>query len=97
MTFGTFDPFAAGGGVPAPPSRSHSKTIWSPESLAIWLKTHQNGEAISDARFRRRDANGCDRDGRAPERVANDWRFAPGCETKFFIYAVSARVSLLAA
>jgi hypothetical protein len=29
---------------------------------------------VLDVRFRRRDADGCDRDGRAPREVANDWR-----------------------
>jgi hypothetical protein len=36
------------------------------------LRTHQNGEEVLDGGFRRRDADGGDRDGHAPGEVAND-------------------------
>jgi len=37
------------------------------------LLTHPKGGSVSIEGFRRRDADGCGRDGRAPEEVANDW------------------------
>jgi hypothetical protein len=48
-------------------------TDGEPESLAMRLWTHSKGERIADQRFRRRDADGCGRDDRAPREVANDW------------------------
>jgi hypothetical protein len=40
--------------------------------LAMCLGTHQIGGAVSDDWFRRRDADGCGRDDRAPEEIVND-------------------------
>ena len=34
---------------------------------------HRSGESVWDEEFRRRDGDGCDRDGRAPMEIANDW------------------------
>src|SRR5208283_2188235 len=39
-----------------------------PESLAMCLEIHQKGEPVSDDWFRRRDADGCGRDDRAPKK-----------------------------
>ena len=44
----------------------------SPESLAIYWGIHQKGGPVSNGWFRRRDADGCGRDDRAPEEIAND-------------------------
>ncbi len=43
-----------------------------PKSLAMCLGTHQKGGSVADDWFRRRDADGCGRDDRAPEGIAND-------------------------
>src|ERR1039458_4144288 len=45
----------------------------TPESLAMCLRIHPRGGAVSDERFRRRDADGCGRDDRAPRKVVADW------------------------
>lgn len=50
------------------------------ESLAICLLIQQKGEPGSGGGFRRRDANGCGRYGRAPEEVADDWGTVLKCE-----------------
>jgi hypothetical protein len=42
------------------------------ESLAGCLRTHPKGGPVLDAGFRRRDADGCERDTRAPGKIAND-------------------------
>jgi hypothetical protein len=44
----------------------------TPESLAMCLLTHPIGGPDSVEGFRRRDADGCGRDDRASEEVAND-------------------------
>jgi hypothetical protein len=43
-----------------------------PKLLPTRPNRHLKGEVILRATFRRRDADGCDRDGRAPQKVAND-------------------------
>jgi hypothetical protein len=45
-----------------------------PQSLAMRQRTHPYGEPRTDDRFRRRDADGCGRDDRAPGKAAHDWR-----------------------
>lgn len=46
-----------------------------PESIAMELRTHPGGEPVSHERFRRPDAGGSGRDGRAPREVAEDRGF----------------------
>jgi hypothetical protein len=49
------------------------------ELLVICLRAQTNGRPVLNARFRRRDADGGDRDGRAPKKPANnrgDWSAA---------------------
>jgi hypothetical protein len=41
--------------------------------LAMGLRTHPAGEPVSTERFRRRGADGCGRDDRAPQEIANYW------------------------
>jgi hypothetical protein len=51
--------------------------LLKPESLASCLLTHPRGGPISVEAFRRRDADGCGRDDRAPEEVTKDWGLKP--------------------
>jgi Flp pilus assembly protein TadD len=46
----------------------------NPKSPAMSLRTQPTGGPVSDEGFRRRDADGCDRDGRAPLKVADNRR-----------------------
>ena len=57
------------------------------------LRTLAAGGPDLSERFRRRDANGCDRDGRAPQKVADDW----GAFTLIELLVVVAIIAILAA
>jgi len=47
--------------------------FYKPEPLAICLLIHPKGGPVSVGGFRRRDADGCGRDDRAPKEISNDW------------------------
>jgi len=56
-----------------------------PRSLGIRTKCCRTGEIVGCATFRRRDADGRDRDGRAPRKVAYDWGFSRPAKKRWTI------------
>ncbi len=61
-----------------------------PRSLAICKSRRWTGEGVAHAACRRRDADGCDRDGRAPRKVAN----GSGCFARLEIAIVLVLIGL---
>jgi formylglycine-generating enzyme required for sulfatase activity len=58
--------------LPCLPTSPISVFNCAPQSLAMLLEPHLEGKPVLEERFRQRDADGGDRDGRAPRDIAHD-------------------------
>jgi 2'-5' RNA ligase len=71
------------------------QTGWKPGSLAMCLRTHATGGSVSGEGFRRRDADGCGRDDRAPGKVANNRGMRRGLDLEGWFEAIWKGLALM--